>query len=213
MPAGDGRVLDVGLSPFTELLRRRLGRPIDTLGLEASSNAPDSNEGRHFRFDLNALADPLTWRPELPRYGLIVFAEVLEHLHTSPFLPLAFFRERLLDGGILVVQTPNAGSLGKRIKLLGGINPYEMIREDQNNPGHFREYTVGELRALAARADFAVVELDRRFYFDARYADHDEDGAAGTSRPWLGRLKNVVYSVLPPFLREGITLVLRREPH
>jgi hypothetical protein len=88
-----------------------------------------------------------------------------------------------------------------------------MIREDRNNPGHVREYTAGELGALAARAGFAVVDLDRRFYFDARYSDHDEDGAAGTPRPWLGALKNVVYSVLPPFLREGITLVLRKEPH
>ena len=56
-----------------------------------------------------------------------------------------------------------------------------------------------------------VVDLDRRFYFDARHADHAADGGAGTSRPLIGALKNVVYSLLPPFLREGITLVLRKE--
>jgi len=206
VPPG-ARILDVGLSPLTDILRRQLDRPIDTLGLE-----PQGREPQHFQFDLNALADPHAARPALPRYGLIVFAEVMEHLHTSPALPLAFFREHLVDGGILVVQTPNAASLGKRLKLLAGLNPYEMIREDRGNPGHFREYTARELRGLAARAGFTVVHLDRRFYFDARHADHAQDGGAGTPRPRLGALKNVVYSVLPPFLREGMTAVLRREP-
>ena len=213
LPAGDAGVLDVGLSPFAEILGRRLGRSIDTLGLEQASPAPAPGNpaGRHFPFDLNALDDPRATRPALPRYGLIVFAEVMEHLHTSPLLPLAFFREHLVDGGILIVQTPNAASLGKRLKLLAGVNPYEMIREDRGNPGHFREYTARELRDLAARAGFTVVALDRRFYFDARHANHTEDGGMGTPRPWLGALKNVVYSGLPPCLREGMTVVLRKE--
>ncbi len=205
LPVG-GDVLDVGLSPFTDILRRRLGRSVDTLGLE-----PGGQDPRHFQFDLNALADPHAARPALPRYALIVFAEVMEHLHTSPLLPLTFFRDHLVDGGVLVVQTPNAASLGKRVKLLAGLNPYEMIREDRSNPGHFREYTARELGRLAARAGLTVIHLDRRFYFDARHADHAEDGAAGQPRPRLGALKNVVYSVLPPFLREGMTAVLRRE--
>lgn len=204
------RVLDVGLSPFTDTLRQRLGRPVDTLGLEAKG--ADTTDGRHFQFDLNALGDPRVHRPALPRYALIVFAEVIEHLHTSPLLSLTFFRDHLVDGGVLVVQTPNAASLGKRLKLLAGLNPYEMIREDCSNPGHFREYTARELSWLATRAGFTVVDLDRRFYFDARHADHAEDGGAGKPRPRLGALKNVVYSVLPPSLREGMTAVLRREP-
>ena len=228
LPAGNNGVLDVGLSPFTEILRPKLGRPIDTLGLEPRGREPFSisayghdqepklkkapdPQSRHFQFDLDALGDPRAPRPALPRYGVIVFAEVIEHLHTSPLLSLVFFREHLMDGGILVVQTPNAASLGKRVKLLAGMNPYEMIREDRSNPGHFREYTARELRRLAARAGFVVVNLDRQFYFDARHADHAEDGGAGASRPLIGALKNVVYPLLPPFLREGITLVLRKE--
>jgi hypothetical protein len=224
------RVLDVGLSPFTDILRRHLRRPIDTLGLEPrgredfsdSAYSPGGDEpklknppdpgSQHFQFDLNALADSRAARPALPRYALIVFAEVMEHLHTSPLLPLTFFRDHLVDGGVLIAQTPNAASLGKRLKLLAGLNPYEMIREDCSNPGHVREYTARELSWLATRAGFAVVDLDRRFYFDARHADHAEDGGAGKPRPRLGALKNVVYSVLPPFLREGMTAVLRKGP-
>src|SRR5437763_1505937 len=57
-----------------------------------------------------------------------------------------------------------------------------------------------------------IVTLDRRFYFDARFAHHRRDGGAGTPQPALGTLKNWVYAALPPFLQEGITLVLRKRP-
>ena len=47
---GNVRILDVGPSPLTDLIRTRLGMPIDTLGLEPESDAP---HGHHYRFDLN----------------------------------------------------------------------------------------------------------------------------------------------------------------
>ena len=62
-------------------------------------------------------------------------------------------------GGVLVVQTPNAVSLPRRLAMLGGRNPYELIREDATNPGHFREYTAAELRRYAAVAGLAVESL------------------------------------------------------
>ncbi|HEX4345992.1 MAG TPA: class I SAM-dependent methyltransferase [Vicinamibacterales bacterium] len=207
LPRGGRRVLDIGLSPFTEILRGRVNAEVDTLGLEADG------PGRrgHYSFDLNALAEASVQTPLLPQYDLIVFAEVLEHLHVAPELVLAFLWNHLVPGGILLVQTPNAASLGKRVKLALGRNPYEMIRSDRKNPGHFREYTRGELQKLAFATGFAVVAVDRRYYFDARFAHHQESGAAGTLHPVVGVIKNVVYSSLPGFLREGLTLVLRKE--
>ena len=89
LPAGGDGVLDIGLSPFTEILRRRLQHPIDTLGLEADAG---SGDGRHFPFDLNDLGNSHSRPPDLPSYRLIVFAEVLEHLHTSPLTVLTFLR-------------------------------------------------------------------------------------------------------------------------
>jgi hypothetical protein len=202
-----GRVLDIGLSPFTALLRQRIASPVDTLGLEADS--PMRAEC-HYAFDLNTLADPRAPQPGLPQYAVIVFAEVLEHLHVAPSLVLGFLRGHLEQGGVLVLQTPNAASLGKRLKLLAGRNPYEMIRTDPGNPGHFREYTLSELRALARTTGFEILSVDRRFYFDARFAHHEQDGSAGRRRPAAGAIKNALYSALPPFLREGMTLVMRR---
>ena len=33
--------------------------------------------------------------------------------------------------------------------MLKGDNPYEMIRKDNTNPGHFREYTANELLKIS----------------------------------------------------------------
>lgn len=206
LPDRAQRVLDIGPSPFSTILRQHLPCAVDTLGLEPATD-PGLGSAHHHA-DLNR---PESLPPALPAYDLIVFAEVLEHLHTSPTLVLNAIRGHLTSRGVLILQTPNAASLPKRLKLLAGRNPYELIREDPSNPGHFREYTLRELLAFAAQADLQVVSVFRRFYFDARYAHH-EDGVA-RSQPLLGGLKNCVYRALPPFLREGITIVLRREAH
>lgn len=201
-----GRLLDVGASRLTSLIRERFGIPVDTLGFGEDRAAP---EGRHFAFDLNLAQSPQTWRRDLPQYDFIVLAEVLEHLYTAPELVLGFLETLLTADGLLVLQTPNAASLPKRIKLLLGRNPYERIRLDARNPGHFREYTRRELHGLARDLGFQVEEATTSFYFDARFA-HQESGAAAGNRRVSGAVKNAVYRLLPAPLREGITLVMRR---
>jgi SAM-dependent methyltransferase len=203
LPGGARRVLDIGPSPFTALLRQTLPCPVDTLGLEP--DAPHSGDrGSHHLADLN---HPESLPSDLPFYDLIVFAEVLEHLHTSPAIVLEALRRLLAPEGVLILQTPNAASLPKRLKLLAGRNPYELIREERSNPGHFREYTLRELLDFAARTNFTVTAKFRRFYFDARHAHHGEGDVR--VQPFLGSLKNAAYRALPPFLREGLTVVLR----
>src|SRR5437899_2470805 len=82
----------------------------------------------------------------------------------------------------------------RRRMLLGG-NPIEPIRESSDNPGHFHEYTLGELRTAAERAGLAVEGWEAANYF----------GTTPGARAYaaVGRL-------LPPSLRHGITLWLRR---
>jgi cyclopropane fatty-acyl-phospholipid synthase-like methyltransferase len=198
-------VLDIGPSRLTSLIRERFGVAVDSLGFGEDRATP---EGRHFEFDLNRAQQEESWRRDLPRYDFIVMAEVLEHLHTAPQLVLSFVRTLLSDDGRLILQTPNAASLPKRLKMLFGRNPFEMIRADAKNPGHFREYTRKELLALAAEAGFRVEACSVSFYFDARFAHHESGEAAGR-RAALGPLKNAVYRLLPSGLREGITMVWR----
>jgi 2-polyprenyl-3-methyl-5-hydroxy-6-metoxy-1,4-benzoquinol methylase len=199
------RILDVGPSPLTPLIARELGVPVESLGLEPED---DRSACRHHAFDLNDAQFRERWRTDLGPYDVIVFAEVVEHLYTAPDLVLAYLRQLLRPEGILILQTPNAAALRKRVKLLLGLNPFERIRLDRANPGHFREYTLTELREILVHGGFAIERTSMRYYFDAAYERH-ERGDEPPSRI-KGRLKNVLYRLLPPSLQEGITLVARR---
>ena len=201
--SADSRILDIGTSKLTTLLREVIGARVDTLGFDPESTAPAA---RHFHFDQNRSQHEADWRRDLPAYDFVVMAEVIEHLYTAPQLVLRFVRTLLADDGRLVLQTPNAASLTRRVKLLAGRNPYEMIRLDPTDPGHFREYTVAELTAVARAAGLRVEHRMAGWYFDARYGLHGPGGSR--PQPVLGTVKNVLYRLLPGRLQGGITMVL-----
>jgi trans-aconitate methyltransferase len=198
------RVLDIGPSRLTELIRAKFNIRVDSLGFDADSNGAN---GDHYQFDLNNAQSEATWRRDLPTYDVVVMAEVIEHVHTAPELVLAFLRTLIATDGWLIIQTPNAAAFPKRIKLLLGQNPYEMIRTETANPSHFREYTIAELKRLLTGADFDVIRTKTRWYFDGRFAYH---GANPRYEPIVGRLKNLFYSMLLRSWQYGITMVARR---
>jgi SAM-dependent methyltransferase len=178
------RVLDLGPMFETELLRRT-GATVDTLGFANPVFAPRDGE-RHLEVDLN---DPGAAGDG--SYDAVVMAEVIEHLHSSPVAVLEYVATWLRAGGAVVIQTPNAVALHKRLRMAAGRNPIEPIRADRSNPGHFHEYTLRELRDAAEAVGLEVGGVRVENYF-------------GASRAYaaLGR-------ALPPGLRHGITIWLR----
>lgn len=200
-----GSILDVGRSPLTDMIAHELDGRVDTLGLQ-----PDSitSTGKHFQFELNDTQREDTWRSDLPKYDTIVFAEVLEHIHTAPTLVLAFLETLLEPDGLIVLQTPNAVALHKRMQMLAGKNPYELFREDISMPGHYREYTRSELLGFAEHCGFDTIHFTFGNYFDYRYRGH---GHGQSVRPKPATF-NWIYRLLPGFLKPGITMVLRRRP-
>jgi 2-polyprenyl-3-methyl-5-hydroxy-6-metoxy-1,4-benzoquinol methylase len=130
-------------------------------------------------------------------YDLVVMAEVIEHLPVSPSHVFSFLASLLRPGGYLLLQTPNACSLSKRLKMLIGRNPFELIRDDLHNPGHFREYTMRELAGYAGAAGFNVRRVTTANYFS---------GERLHSRVAAG-----ISFALPAPLRNGITMWLVRE--
>ncbi len=200
------RILDVGRSPMTGRIAERLGTRVDSLGLEPDEDLPT---GRHHHIDLNDARTSAHAGAPLGPYDVVVFAEVLEHLHAAPEPVLAFLRGVMKPGGRLLLQTPNAASLSKRVKLALGVQPFERIRVDPENPGHYREYTRKELVEILREAAFTVDEVWHRHYFDLRFARHETGG----ERPAMiaGAIRNVAYRALPPFLREGITILATRD--
>jgi SAM-dependent methyltransferase len=179
------RILVVGPSHESTLLRELA--PVDTLGW-ADHRFPRVDGERHVEHDLND-----DGYPELGPYDAIVCAEVIEHLHVSPIPVLRFLGGALSPGGRLVVQTPNATALPKRLRMLLGKNPYDPIRDETANPGHFHEYTVGELREAVEAAGLTVERL-----LTANYFDH------GSQK---NRAFRALEPLLPGTLREGITVV------
>jgi Methyltransferase domain len=179
------RILVVGPSHESTLLREVA--PVDTLGW-ADERFPRVGDERHVHHDLN---DPS--HPALDAYDTIVCAEVIEHLYVAAVPVLRFLAGGLTSKGRLVLQTPNATALPKRLRMLLGYNPYDPIREEAGNPGHFHEYTVGELSEAVEAAGLTVERI-----LTANYFDH-------------GSRKNRAFRALEPLLpgtlREGITVV------
>jgi trans-aconitate methyltransferase len=184
------RMLVAGPSYESVLLRETFPEAtVDTLGWH-DARFPLREGEQHTELDLND-----GHYPQLERHDVVVCAEVIEHLHVAPGPVLRFLASGLEPDGHLIVQTPNATALPKRIRMLFGRNPYEPIRETAGNPGHFHEFTTTELLETVEAAGLEVTR-----WLTANYFDH-------------GSRKNRAYRLLGPVmprtLREGITLVAR----
>ncbi len=197
------RLLDIGPSVLTRRIKDEIaGAQVECLGITGEKRdgghlpSPALLEGiKLIDYDLNSTIDSSSWPVPEP-YQIIVIAEVIEHLHIAPEYLLRFLRSILKPGGFIILQTPNAVSLIKRIRMLQGKNPYEMIRTNYENPGHFREYTMQELRDLVQKENFRIEEMFCGNYFNI----------------FPGTLKLTVYQLMQRILgrnfKDGITAIL-----
>src|SRR5437773_221217 len=83
---------------------------------------------------------------------------------------LRFVGSLARSGGHVIVQTPNAAALHKRLELLVGRNPYGPVSDSRTNPLHFREYTIPELLQAGTEAGIVPREWAARNYFAAEGA-------------------------------------------
>lgn len=214
----ESRLLDVGRTMLTEMIESLYDRPVDSIGFEPDSSLVDG--AQHYQFNLNDAQYPEKWRKGLPSYDVILLAEVIEHLYTSPTLVLGFLQSLLKPGGVLIVQTPNGVAIGRRLSMLAGKQPFELIRENPTNPGHFREYTLPELQRYGRQIGMKVLEalythtIDLRFKF-ANLQRPTEGREVATKRGFVGRLHelgvtNFLYRHLPGSLRPGLTVVFQK---
>lgn len=188
------RILDIGPRFESEILRQLYPEvTIHTLGFDEHMFQARSGE-KHHVFDLNECKSPHKW-PQIGTCNLIIMAEVVEHLYTAPTWILKWIRSLMTHNSFLIIQTPNACALGKRLRMLRGQHPYQLLRED-DYPGHFREYTKNELIELGRQSRLKVVETSMNNYFDS------------------GSIKDKIYNgvcdLLPGEFREGITMIFKK---
>ena len=103
-------------------------------------------------------------------FDLVIAGEIIEHLTYDPMHMLLEARRVLVDGGYLLVTTPNVGSITSVAKTLDGHdNPQIFFLYERPQPGkdtdigHVREYTVYELGEAVKAAGFEVVQLFTTF--------------------------------------------------
>ena len=167
VPDRSARVLDIGRSELTACLLT-FYHCVQTLGFDPTADDGGHREVSimetvpHITFDLLNADKVDTW-PDCGCFDLIVFSEVIEHLHIAPEFALAFLSSLLADGGVLICTTPNAADIAKRLRLACGRNPYERLRLYSINPGHIREYTRQELIEIAHSVGLRCI---RHLYFD-----------------------------------------------
>lgn len=199
------RLLDIGPS----FLTKRIKDEFDEFDLECLGLIGEQRNGGHLpseeilqeikiiEFDLNKTVNRNLW-PQINPYDIIIIAEVIEHLYVAPEYVLRFLRENLKKDGIIILQTPNAVCLIKRLKMITGKNPYEMIRLNYENPGHFREYTIEELKDLAGKERLTVKELFCENYLNL------------IPRTWKVVIYQFLQKILGKNFKDGITVILTK---
>lgn len=175
-PDRSASILDIGRSRLSrELLAyydtlTTLGLPLEVTRRYPHSAGWDPPAGKSYADHIVCNLNEAQYLDRLDvgrPFDLVIFGDVIEHLTTAPELVLALLRSLLRDGGYILCTTPNAVSLNKRVWLAVGRNPFNRIRLDPDNPGHFREYTKSELYEIGATAGLTVVSHE---YFDDAFA-------------------------------------------
>lgn len=196
----NARILDIAPLYQTLLMSKLFPEAtVDTLGYVNGPFHPQTNS-KHISYDLNDCyyKERYLDLSEDEKYDLVVMLEVIEHLPTSLPQVFQFLRSLLKENGILFIQTPNAVSLTKRLKMVKGINPFELIRENmREDPGHYREYTRNELCHFGYQSGFDIIDVFMVNYFPK------EEG--------IYKFTDKLSKHLPPNFRNGMTIIYRKK--
>ena len=167
---------------------------INTLGFGNPRLYDSKIVNKHLAYDLNDAEYREKWA-SFEQHDLIIISEVIEHCYTSPVKILSFLKSLLLPGGYILITVPNALAIARRLRMLVGKHPYEMIRESRENPGHFREYAQCELVDSGQKAGLEFVSSWLENY--------------SPSKNMAFNIITSIFSIFPS-LRQGLFVVLRK---
>lgn len=110
--------------------------------------------------NFNAERDPFPF-PD-GHFRAVLCCELIEHLQSDPMHMLWECNRVLMEGGFLLLTTPNIASARSIEGLLVGCTPYLLSQYNRKTPvdQHNREYAPYEVGIALAAAGFTVVELE-----------------------------------------------------
>lgn len=104
------------------------------------------------------------------KFDVVIAGDIIEHIFdTDAFLEKVYLL--LKKGGVLLLTTPNLASLGRRIMLLFGYNPFiefsTKLPFEKYNVGHIRYYTKDNLKNQLKINNFRDINIlgDRINFF------------------------------------------------
>lgn len=175
-PQTTGRVLELGsYMQITPLLERVCGYREVRGGYYGKPGRTDrktlqfpDGEFVCYMDHFDAERDPFPY-PD-GHFDTVIAGEIIEHLTYDPMHMLLEARRVLIDGGYLLITTPNVGSITSVAKTLDGHdNPQIWFLYKRPGPpeeeeiGHVREYTTYELGEAVKAAGFEVTRLFTTF--------------------------------------------------
>lgn len=101
-------------------------------------------------------------------FDVAVLSEVLEHLREYPLRSLEEVARILRPNGVLVLTTPNAAYIRKRVKLAFGGSVHTPLSDwlyGLPHARHAREYTLAELDTLVRHAGFEPILMAGRHFY------------------------------------------------
>ncbi len=151
------KVLDVGCydGTYLELINNRNN---EVYGIEASSGPVKICREK----GLNVTKGDLErhWSFEDKFFDVVYAGEVIEHIVDTDFF-ISEARRVLKKDGSLILTTPNSATLGKRLLLILGKNPYReaSFSYPPGAVGHLREYSFDLLKNFSESYGFVLQEF------------------------------------------------------
>jgi SAM-dependent methyltransferase len=157
---------------------------------------------------------------------VVIFTDVIEHLHHSPRPALNEIMRILRPGGIVLASTPNALRLTARLKVLTGVSNWPKIWDYFDQPlahfGHHHEYTIEEFKGVFQRTGFII----QRFCLDETnsltaslqnlrdlHTGIRSNSERGGSRFYFVRRSIWACATVFPRLRSTMTLIAQKPSH
>jgi len=106
----------------------------------------------------NLLSDNIPFPDE--SFDFVYMGAVFEHLPFSHKKVMQEIKRVLRSGGYLIMDTPNIAFLVNRVRLLFGKSfmwPIDEFYNSNNFEGHFREFTLQEMRSILAYSGLKVI--------------------------------------------------------